>query len=91
METLDPPPKIKDGKMARFCPWRGYILALGVGVGRGRGFLFHFILSKIAKLDKIKDEKTARFCPSRGFVLDLGGGGGGWWFAVPFYCVQDYR
>ena len=38
-------------------------------------------------LPKIKDEKTALFCPSRGFVLDLGG----WWFAVPFYCVQDYR
>ena len=55
METLDPPPKIKDGKMARFFPSRAFILALGVGVGGGRGwvFLFHFILSKIAKLEKI--------------------------------------
>ena len=25
----------------------------------------------------------------RGFILDLGGGGGGWGFAVPFYFVQD--
>ena len=25
----------------------------------------------------------------RGFILDLGGGGGGWGFAVPFYSVQD--
>ena len=47
METLDPPlPQIKDGKMARFCPSRGYILDLG---GDG-GLLFHFILSKIVGL-----------------------------------------
>ena len=50
MENLDPPPppppQIKDGKMARFCPSRGFILDLGDG-----GLLFHFILSKIvAKL-----------------------------------------
>ena len=63
MATLDPPPKIKDGKMARFCPWRGYILALGVGVGRGRGFLFHFILSKIAKLDKINGKPRPSLSP----------------------------
>ena len=37
METLDPPPKIKDGKMARFFPSRAFILALGVGVGGGGG------------------------------------------------------
>ena len=44
MENLDPPPpKIKDRKMARFCPSRGFILDLG---GDG-GLLFHFILSKI--------------------------------------------
>ena len=49
MENLDPPPpqKIKDGKMARFCPSRGFILDLGGGDG---GLLFHFILSKIAAL-----------------------------------------
>ena len=35
METLDPPLKIKDGKMARFCPLRGFIVALGVGGGGG--------------------------------------------------------
>ena len=48
MENPDPPPpspKIKDGKMARFCPSRGFILDLGAG-GSG-GVLFHFILSKI--------------------------------------------
>ena len=46
MENLDPPPppKIKDGKMARFCPSRAFILDLG---GGGGGLLFHFILSKI--------------------------------------------
>ena len=38
-----PPPQIKDGKMARFCPLRTFILDLG---GDG-GLLFHFILSKI--------------------------------------------
>ena len=44
MENLDPPPpKIKDGKMARFCPLSGFILDLGDG-----GLLFHFIVSKIA-------------------------------------------
>ena len=35
MENLDPPPplspQIKDGKMARFCPSRGFILDLGGG------------------------------------------------------------
>ena len=36
---------------------------------------------------QIKDGKIARFRPSRSFILDLGGGG--WWFAVPFYFVQD--
>ena len=34
---------------------------------------------------QIKDGKIARFRPSRSFILDLGG----WWFAVPFYFVQD--
>ena len=46
MENLDPPPpppQIKDGKIARFCPSRAFILDLG---GDG-GLLFHFILSKI--------------------------------------------
>ena len=44
MENLDPSsPQIMDGKMARFCPSRGFILDLG---GDGR-LLFHFILSKI--------------------------------------------
>ena len=49
MENLDPPPppppKIKDGKIALFCPSRGFILDLSGG-GMG-GLLFHFILSKI--------------------------------------------
>ena len=46
MENLDPPPpQIKDGKMARFCSSRAFILDLGGG-GDG-GLLFHFILSKI--------------------------------------------
>ena len=49
MENLDPtpPPQIKDGKMARFCPSRGFILDLG---GGDKGLLFHFILSKIVAL-----------------------------------------
>ena len=44
MENLGPPPppQLKDGKMARFCPSRAFILDLG---GDGR-LLFHFILSK---------------------------------------------
>ena len=48
MENLDspPPPQIKDGKMAYFCPSRGFILDLGKG-GWGWGMLFHLILSKI--------------------------------------------
>ena len=45
MENLHPPPpQIKDGKMARFCPSCGFILDLGRG---DWGLLFHFILSKI--------------------------------------------
>ena len=42
-----PPPssQIKDGKMARFCPSRGFILDLRGGADGG--LLFHFILSKI--------------------------------------------
>ena len=48
MENPDPPsPQIKDGKMARFCPSRGFILDLGGGGGGVGGLLFHFILSKI--------------------------------------------
>ena len=44
MEILDlPSPQIKDGKMARFCPSRRFILDFG----GGEGLLFHFILSKI--------------------------------------------
>ena len=54
MENLDPPSpqKIKIGKMARFCPSRGFILDL-VGWGQGEGgggngdLLFHLILPKI--------------------------------------------
>ena len=50
METLDPPPKIKDVKMARFFPSRAFILALGVGGGGGGGevrkCLNHSILSQ---------------------------------------------
>ena len=42
MENLDPPPspKIKDGKMARFCPSRGFILDLG---GMGFAVPFYFV------------------------------------------------
>ena len=36
---------IRDGKMARFCPSRGFILDLGGG--EGGGLLFHFTLFKI--------------------------------------------
>ena len=41
MENLDPPsPQIKDGKMARFCPSRGFILDLG---GWGFAVPFYFV------------------------------------------------
>ena len=44
MENLDPPspppPEIKDGKMARFWPSRGFILDLG---GRGFAVPFYFV------------------------------------------------
>ena len=43
MENLDPPsPQIKDGKMARFYPSRGFILDLGVG-GWGFAVPFYFV------------------------------------------------
>ena len=50
MENLDSPPplQIKGGKMAYFCPSRGFILDLGGGGGGwGWGMLFQLILSKI--------------------------------------------
>ena len=41
MENLDPTsPQIKDGKMARFCPSRGFILDLG---GWGFAVPFYFV------------------------------------------------
>ena len=43
MENLDPPPpppQIKDGKMARFCPSRRFILDLG---GWGFAVPFYFV------------------------------------------------
>ena len=43
MENLEPPPKIKDGKMARFCPLRGFILALGVGKRMGFSLPFYSV------------------------------------------------
>ena len=47
MENLDPPSppppsQIKDGKMARFCPSRGFILDLGGG-GWGFAVPFYFV------------------------------------------------
>ena len=45
MENLDPPPpQIKDGKMASFCPSRGFIIDWGGG-GGGCGFAvpFYFV------------------------------------------------
>ena len=60
METLDPPPKIKDGKMARFFPSRGFILALGVGgggVGGERmGFSAPFYSVQDCKIGKNKSK-----------------------------------
>ena len=41
MENPDPPsPQIKDGKMVRFCPSRGFILDLGGGWGFAVPFYF---------------------------------------------------
>ena len=43
MENLDPPPpQIKDGKMARFCSSRAFILDLGGG-GWGFAVPFYFV------------------------------------------------
>ena len=57
-DPLSPPPprQIKDGKMARFCPSRGFILDLG-----GWGLLFHFIFSKIVALRRRHLLRTPRF------------------------------
>ena len=38
-----PSPQIKDGKMARFCPSRGFILDLGGGGGWGFDVPFYFV------------------------------------------------
>ena len=54
-QTL-PSPQIKDGKMARLCPSRGFILDLGVG--DDGGLLFHFILSKIVALVQVKGSRV---------------------------------
>ena len=45
MENLDspPPPQIKDGKMAYFCPSRGFILDLAGGVGMGYAVPLYFV------------------------------------------------
>ena len=40
---LPPPPQIKDGKMARFCPSRGFILDLG-GMGVCCSILFCIVV-----------------------------------------------
>ena len=56
METLDPPPKIKDGKMARFFPSRGLILALGVGGGERMGFSVPFYSVQDCKIGKNKSK-----------------------------------
>ena len=51
MENPDPPfPQNQKWEIARFCPFRGFILDLGE-----RSLLFHFILSKIVA--------TRRFSP----------------------------
>ena len=66
MENLVPPsPQIKDGKMARFCRSRGFILDLW-GWGDG-GLLFHFILSKIVA----KAILEGRFKPRRALLIIL--------------------
>ena len=42
-------------------------------------------------LDKIKDGKMVRFgsWAASSLIWEGEGWGGGWWFAVPFYFVQD--
>ena len=50
MENLElhPSPQIKNGKMVRFCPSRGFILDFEGGWGGvGWGFAVPFILSKV--------------------------------------------
>ena len=55
MENLEPSsPQIKDGKMARFCPSRGFILDLG---GWGFAVPFYFVQdcsSSIGKLTELR-------------------------------------
>ena len=62
MENLHPPPPtIKDGKMARFCPSGDFILDLAGG--RGWGFLFNFFLSKIvSNLSVFEPFLTPKIC-----------------------------
>ena len=58
--TPPPPPTIKDGKMARFWPSRGFILDLAEG---GSGLLFNFILSKIvSNLNVFEPLLTPKIC-----------------------------
>ena len=58
METLDPPPKIKDGKMARFFPSRAFILGGGGGGGGGErmGFSVPFYSVQDCKIGKNKSK-----------------------------------
>ena len=48
MENVEPPfsPQIKDGKMARFCPLRGFILDLWGGGGWGGRLIYNLIFTK---------------------------------------------
>ena len=69
MENLDPPPppQIKDGKMARFCPLRTFILDLG-GMGVCCSILFRPRLSESLdwrysqRHDSNHDKKSAFKC-----------------------------
>ena len=66
MENVDPPPpppkkKIKDGKMARFCPSCGFIFDLR----GGGGSLFHFILSKIVATNRTAADEAPRLSYER--------------------------
>ena len=67
MENVDPPlppppkKKIKDGKMARFCPSCGFIFDLR----GGGGSLFHFILSKIVATNRTAADEAPRLSYER--------------------------
>ena len=74
MENLDPPPlppQIKDGKMARFCPSRGFILDLG-GMGVCCSILF---CPRLQLWYRLRVTGSQRHIPTHKFLKHPSGSG----------------